>query len=582
MLFSKILLGYIILRKTKKNRQNQAFLYIIDWPGMLVIEKLKFFMNRQLIYLVLILFGSIGFITPLLSQVKDDQLKEVLVTNVEVPVRVFHKGKAVTYLKKEDFKLFEDGQLKIINGFFLKKKKLKVEDIELSTNQDESKQAIPPRFFVLVFRLIHYNEQLKKGVSHLFKNILRESDQILVFVNDKTLFLDNTYWKISRKDLLEQVLAEEGLKARQRLNAYFTKIQKELNRTRTEIKLERGSDNLPVTSRVDYLVKFLEHYLETWKEYKNKYLLPDLDSYYNFSHFLEKIRKEKWVINFYQIEMFPKMKETGELRQQIEQIISEMMVARSEDVVHSRILVSLLSQIDRELNVADDFPSDEISKLFYKVDVTFHSIFLGVRKETLSQDLEFRKISTDIENSLREITLKTGGQLVTSGNLESALHSISEKEDFYYLLTYAPEDPDKIGRIKIVLNPKKNYRVIYDSNIRANYIQEYLDKKRAQNPTVKINEISFKEKKLFLVISNFLRKKLSKREIGKLNVRVRIKNHNNEIIFDESRIILPKKELTTLTINFKWMKRGEYYVIVDIVDIFTGKTIMEFLQPEVI
>lgn len=534
--------------------------------------------------LILILF-ILWLASPIISPVQEQEEKireDVTVTNVEVPVRVFYKGKVVDNLTRKDFKLYEDKKLQAINGFYLKRRKINIQDIALTTKkQDQEPKSQPSRFFVLVFRLTNYTSQIKKGVELLFEKVLRDKDQVLVFVNDKTLFLNRAYQKIKRQDILDQVLREESIKANQRLVAYFIKIQRALNVTRTELKMEDESGRrVSVMATPNMLLDFLKKYLATWIEYKKKYLLPDIDKYYNFANFLDKVEKEKWVINFYQIEMFPKMKYSGELRQQIEKIMSELMVARSEDVVYSRMMLNLLTEIDRELNVAKDFHADEISKLFYKVDATCHSIFCGVQKETLSQDLEYRKISTDIENSLREITSKTGGTLILSNDLESALHTISDREDVYYMLTYAPENPQKTGKIRVEVDNKK-YDVVYDSNMRADYIKDYLEKKGALNPSIMIDAVSFNEKKLSMAISNFLLQGTDKGSAGKISVHVRIKDEENKMVFDKSRFLVPEKKITTITIDFDWLEKGEYNVIVDVSDMLTGKTAMEFLQPQV-
>ena len=70
------------------------------------------------------------------------------------------------------------------------------------------------------------------------------------------------------------------------------------------------------------MIKFLEKYILIWTNYKNKYLTPSVDDYYNFARYLQKIDKEKWVINFYQIEMFPKLKRTGDMMSRIKTMIS--------------------------------------------------------------------------------------------------------------------------------------------------------------------------------------------------------------------------------------------------------------------
>lgn len=56
--------------------------------------------------------------------------------NVEVPVRVFRNRKPIDNLTKDDFLLYENGELKTINGFFIKKKKIKAQtDAPVSSSQ---------------------------------------------------------------------------------------------------------------------------------------------------------------------------------------------------------------------------------------------------------------------------------------------------------------------------------------------------------------------------------------------------------------------------------------------------------------
>lgn len=538
-------------------------------------------MKKIIVIIVVLLAGSL-FTGAVRGQ--DEQIREdVTVTNVEVPVRVFYKGKAVETLTRKDFKLYENSRLQTINGFYKKNRKIQIQNIGLATEKKQLQpETVPPRFFVLVFRITSYTSDIRKGVAHFIEHILRDEDQLLVFVNDKTLFLNKDYQIVKRKDILDQVIKEESISANQRLISYFIKIQRALDMTKTELKLtdDRGR-RVAVAARPDILVKFLEDYLASWIEYKKKYLLPDIDKYYNFANFLAKVDKQKWVINFYQIEMFPKMKYSGELRQQIEQIMSELLVGPSEAVVYSRTMLNILSEIDQELNVAKDFHAIEISKLFYKVDAVCHSVFCGLQKETLSQDLEFRRISTDIENSLRQITAKTGGALLTTNDLESALHTISEKEDIYYMLTYSPDKPETIGKIKVEVDDKR-YEVVYDSNMRADYIKDYLDKRRTSSPTIELADLSFAEKKLYMEISNFLMQETGNGKKGKIAVRVRIKTREgNTSVFDKNRYLVPEKKITTITIGFEWLKKGEYNIIIDTTDMLTGKTAMEFLQPTI-
>jgi len=526
---------------------------------------------------ILTLLLTLVFSGHLRSQDEDNIREEVRVTNIEVPVRVYHRGQPVENLTRDDFKLYEGKKSQPINGFYLKKRKIRT----LYPNQSQLDLIPTPsksRLIILTFHLTRYNSDLKKGIAYLFNHILKEQDQIIVFVNDTTIILNNPTLE-TRRAQLEEALSQESIKANHRLTGYFNKIQRSLHFTKTELEMRAQAEaSVPIDTRPAQIISFLKYYLSTWKEYKKRYLLPDIDNYYSFTNFLTKINKEKWIINFYQVEMFPKMKFTGDLRQQIEVITNQMLSTDGEGIQYARMILNLLKEIELELNVARDFDADEISKFFYKTDVTCHSIFSWIQKESASPDLEFGTVSTDIENSLREITSKTGGALISSNDLKSALNSIAQKEDTFYMLTFAPADSSKTGKIKVEVK-NKNYQVIYDNHIRANYIREYLIKKNATIPTISINSISFKEKQLFLSISNFFIQSNGSEKRGRVKVRVWIMDETDKIIYDKSKYFAPPHESMTISINFNWLKLGKHSIFVDTTDIATGKNSLNFLQP---
>ncbi len=499
--------------------------------------------------------------------------EKVEVVNVEVPVRVFLDGKPVAGLGRDDFKLYEGKEEQAINGFYVRKKKLAVQQVAVAT--EAAAPAAPSRYFVLVFRLIEYNEQVKRGVDFIFENILRDDDRLLVMVNDRTLELNRDIWQVKRKELLEQLLGEEATKARQTLEKYFLMVLNDLDQTKLLMLMERDTGFY-----APHIIDFLEKYLSTWGEFKKKYLIPDLDSFYNFARYLEKIQGEKWVFNFYQIEMFPNMKIKGDIRMRINELVEQLSVARPEDNAHARIISQLLERINRELNMAADFPADEVGKMLVKVDTTYHSFIMSVQRDSLSEDLEYKKVASDIENSLRMIARQSGGEVVFSGNIGSALHSIVEKEDISYVLTYEPKNPAKKGKIRIVLTDPR-YQLFFDDQVRADYLGEYLRKKKAQDPTLQLPRLEFAQNKLEMDVSDFKRVDTGKGRWGNLNVAVRIRDQQNQQLFDQNRNFVAKEEQVSVSIDFSWLRAGRYIFLVEVHDMLTEKAVMDVLQVSI-
>lgn len=505
-------------------------------------------------------------------QQEDEMLKErVRVVNVEVPVRVYFKGKPVDNLTKNDFKLYEGGKRQEIHGFILKRKKIKLQELELNAEQAQVPKG---RYFTLVFRITHYNDYIKKGLDHVFDTILNESDRLLVFVNDRSVYFKNLGDKESVKSRLDQLLRDVSLAARNKLVLYLKQIENLVDKH----KFDKSGVTGKIVSEHWVIHDYLRDFLKVWKEYKKKHLIPDINKYYNFARFLKNINLEKWVINFYQFELFPNIILSSESMRYIRRKIGEWQVSENQEVVTgSRILTRQLAEIEKELSVAKDFPADEVAKIFHNVDATFHSIFIRTSLSALHEDIEYLQIASELENSLRAITDRTGGELVVSNKLDLALDKISEVEDVYYVLTYAPRDPDKVGKIKVKLKNRK-FKLVYSPNLRTGYLSQFLKEKEVKAKPVKIQNLKFKKGRLMFVISDFF---WNKKDGGALSIRIRINNHQGNSVFDQKKSIKATRKTINIALNIKGLKSGDYDVVVDVNDLFTKMSSTELLKTTI-
>jgi len=502
-------------------------------------------------------------------------VEEVTVTNVEVPVRVLYKGEPVADLTKDDFTIYENKKKMKINGFFLKRKKVKVTG---TTEVIRESKPLKPRTFVLVFSITDFNENLVKAVDHLFENILRTNDRLMLLANDKTLEYPNLEKKEEIRRQLMAELKEQSQSARHRLLKYINQVETYLNMQdfKEAIGISTGSAfKADLKDRVQPLVSFLERYLITWVDYRNKYLTPRIDRFYYFSRYLEGLKGDKWVFSFYQFELFPKICMTSQIMDRL-RIIASNLIEADEGGANAigKRLNTFLNQLLVELNVNKTFPIEEVSRLFYKVDATFHSFFIKSLMRSGSDDLDYQEVASDIERTLKEITDITGGQNITSNDLVKSIETVSELEDIYYILTYAPKDPKKAGKLKIKVKNRK-YKVLYDTNFRADYINDYFKKlsKNLQTPDIKIDNFFFRGKILAFTVKNYMMKREGDNNIGRMKVRIKLTNSdNNAVLFDQAKVFTAQKTEMKVSLGaFKTIQRGEYDFIIDAVDMFTGK-----------
>jgi len=167
---------------------------------------------------------------------------------------------------------------------------------------------------------------------------------------------------------------------------------------------------------------------------------------------------------------------------------------------------------------------------------------------------------------------------VTSNEIDEALMSVQDKADDYYVLTYEPANARQVGKIKVAVKEKK-YKVLYDDNIRADYINAYLQKKEAENPALKISDIVFEAKKLSFTIRDFSQAKVKGEAAGRLAVRVRVKNDREQTFFDQSKPLQTSKKTVSLSLSFAFLAGGKYDIIIDVLDQVSGKTCTGVIQP---
>jgi hypothetical protein len=525
-------------------------------------------MKKQWRWLLLAIFALLCL--PELRAQEEEILREnVSVINTEVPVRVVFKGQAVTDLKKEDFFIYEGGRLQKINGFQLVRKK-----IAGSEGASAGPGLHASRYFVLVFKVFEFNDALRDGLAYAFDRILSPQDQLLVLINDKIRVYPNLAEADKIRSEIEADLRDQCHRAHNAMLAFLRELDELVMTTRNAYE----SHNI-WESRPTFIRNFLQKYQEMLALFKNRFMTQDFDNYYNFARHLEKVRKEKWVINFFQLEILPRLKPNGEMMDIVREVRSECEESLIPEYKGFYVIITqLLQSIENESKTSVEFPVEEISKLFLKVNATFHTIFLDARMDFDGKNLELLQIASGKQNNLRDLTEKTGGKLVASTDMVSSLETIAAAEDIYYMLTYSPDNPAKIGKIKVKTANKK-YDVLYDDNLRADYIKDYLSQKEKENPSVKIKGLAVDEKKLSFTLQDYALAKAKDETCGWLKIHVVVQNADKQVFFNQAKVLKAGSRTFSLSLDFPFLRPGRYDFIVEVLDQVSGKTSTEVIQP---
>ena len=487
---------------------------------------------------------------------------------INVPVRVFADNKPVHHLTAKDFTIYENTEHRTLKGFDTRKKRLR----------PPGESPGVSRYFVLMFQMSGYNNRVRAGMTYFFDSIAGKGDRLLVTANDHMLFFDNLIHKEKARSQIENMLVNQCNRNRKQMIAELKEMKTFMDKIRTRSAREMDRDGVGAV-HLHYYMKYLrfsfDQYLKTLREYKRKYIIPDINSFYKVSKRMEEENIDgektgKWLFFFYQGGRVPELSTRN--REWIKKLIRDLQDNQWRDeLYYSDIFKRMLATIGNTFDEMTDFPTGDVTKLFYNVDTTFNSVMLQGSSAVF------------YENSLREIAQKTGGVCILPGNnIASALDTFAAKEDISYMLTFTPGEPGKTGKIKVEVNDER-YRVYYSDKIGTDFFTRYLKKEENEGiPSVRINDAALKNKIFTVSITHFLREKTQNGMIGKLSVRIRIKDQrNNKDLFDQSKTMLTGDDTVRISIPFTWLKKGRYSFLIEVQDLVTGKTGFHSLQAVV-
>ncbi len=498
--------------------------------------------------IVILIFFLPSFI---LGEYRQDQQQEpifekVEVVNNQVPVRVFYNGTPVRGLNKADFML-------LVNG-----KEMEIQEaveITQKLTQDKSRPGAganrKPRLFLLIFNISDYRIDMKKAVKPFFDNILRPGDRLMLVSNSIALGERMVLDPAVDRQRVEHVIDIEIAKNRSK----FSRMDMAIDTMYQEyLELLRANSGEAADSAHQY---FVDNYTLLLKEFKNDFMMMDDGQYIQLAQYLEKQDIQKWVLNFYQIGYFPRVKPFSSLDRQLSQ---------------TKDYFDLILQAGA---VPDEIAEKDISKFFLNTGASFHTILMGSRNRIMSnQNFSYDPIAISSETLLKRLTELTGSKIIRSNKSEKFFKELSAREDVYYELFYVPERPGarKKDKIEVKIN-NGDYKVVYDDGDRGASFQNLIEKVEKEMPQINLGAIQFKEGFLNFPVQNYKMDLVDQVNCGKIRVWISI--------FDEkeSRFILDRKKETEAnreSLDFKValnqkLKPGNYKVFIEVTDLLTKK-----------
>ena len=480
---------------------------------------------------------------------QDKPGQAVTVTAVEIPVRVLHKGEFVKGLAKEEFEVYENGVKQELTGFEAISRRITP---DAAGGPADLTVPSKPRLFLLIFHIFDYGESVEQGIDYFFNDVFRPGDRLMVMSEERLLNVeqDDSPAKVSKR--LKDVLKAFKAHSTAAVTRAYMDLSHEAEKLHGYLQGQGYASWHPMVSR------FYDENQRVWNDYKRQFFTVDMELYRSLTQRLRGLEGDKWVILFEQRQMFPRIRRQGPLEVEIRTILDSQTDPQGQSL--ARQIQTMQLALQRSQDIVSGFPGEALKELFLRAGITFHHLMMKSSRLIVSQDFELTDVGQDYEDLYRRISIATGGSSVFSNNVAEAVKEASVKEDYRYVLVYAPQDPSVTKERKIEVKvSRKDVDVVS--------LKQYVAPGQA---LITIADLKAGRQAIRFTLRNYARIPREGRTVGSAAVRITIFNDASKQVFADGKTMDLIKDETNISLNFPNLPSGSYFIIVEVLDRTTG------------
>ena len=513
---------------------------------------------------LLVLLSLVLATYPLHPQEHKKIVETVHVENIEIPVRVFAGKQPVGGLNKEDFQLWVNGKRKEINGFYEVRRKIGDKLSRDSSPPPGNLVVNPPRFFVLIFNLSSYYQDLDSLLETLFKRVIRPGDFLMVVTNRYVI----SEWKVVSEERARGKIKDVLDKEIHQLKFEITGFETELKSLAAMLK-SRLANPAEAQSPNAIFRDFFHNYRFVLEDIKNNYLDLPLDQYIKIAVYLKSQPMEKWVLNFYQLSRLPMLDSFGAVHQLLMQYINEGEPATKQS------LQSLYLDFITAVKMIDTLFIDDIGKTFLDSGATVHTQLLQPLTGYLSNDFKYETVTIESESILSNLSRLTGGTLVSSNRTEKFITDITAREDIVYLLTYVPGKAKKKKRQSININIKNpHYRVKYDNQQRLKSFGKMMARLTRDSKDIEIESLACSGDLVTFNLKNIRVVQYEGEQFWAVKTQVKVLDKRSRLITAVEKLFRGRNSEGTIQVELPPLPGGDYNIVLEVRDLFSLKRIL--------
>jgi len=381
----------------------------------------------------------------------------LVVTNVQVPLRVFEGERFVPDLNMADFEVFEDGKPQDITALYLTRNG----QIE---RMDATRDYMPmvDRQFYFVFQVMEYNPKMTEAIEYFFDHVYQPGDDLVIQTPVKNYSLPAEKARTIPKETLIKDLktiirkdANVGAMEYKNLLKDLRRIVRSIASTQTGMPSGMADLDSSGSVGVQSLEFLLPRYRDTLGRMEELRLI-DEKWILRFASQLKRIEEQKTVYFFYEREFRPEIQAS---------LLGQIQMQYHDDYNIIGQIQDLFQAYHRELTL----DVDRLSRAFSDAAVLLNFFFIDNKPASVS-GVYMREQSEDVYMVFSQVAEATGGVVDNSPNPAAAFKSTSKLTEYSYLLYYSPKEYVRDGNFRTIeIKIKdKDYRITHRKGYYAN------------------------------------------------------------------------------------------------------------------
>lgn len=480
---------------------------------------------------------------------------------LKLPVRVLENREGndiwIKDINAGDFQLLVNDQPQTMTGFFCRTRSL--------TTGNE------PRYIILGIHGSRYQGPLALGVSHFVYNVLKPTDELVVWTPLKLYKMDiaNAPGKDEILQYIETIAQKDIHAFNQAREEAAATLNDWLENTGKKIK-KAGPASIPP------VMFFLKHYSYEWNQYRERFILSNLAQYTVIASLAAPGQGEKWLIHFQEKEIIPFYQRFLDLKSKIKAYAQTLPESNHETV---SLIDKNLDQIDQSLQLiplSPGFPDSEILDGLLGVNINYNVILFSAGQEPLLKNVVMSN-SPAYEQVLQKMTRHTGGTVVETRNTREGINRISERTDTYYELIFPVFTRDTSPgdkRVTVKLNRAGStgvmdiyYKKIFKKD-ELKWLLDYMD-----NHNLGIFNFSLKDRLLSFSISGFQEGSPGNNQatVGHLDVNIQLVNDQRQTVYETSNTLQPTKDPVSISLSLPGKYKGYFKLAIGVKDRLSGR-----------